>query len=266
MDIHTHVFATRRGYRPLELDLYLPPSPGPFPVVVWVHGGGWQEGSRRLMPDTIAPFGFHERLVGRGYAVAAVDYRLALEAPYPAQLEDVQSAIAWLRGSAERFDLDPARFATFGESAGGHLASTLATHFDPGDAAATDEVDRESSRPDFLILCYPVITMTEKHMHAGSRRNLLGESPDAELARSLSNDSQVTAQTPPTFIFQTDEDEPVPAENCVSFYLALRRAGVPAEMHIFEKGPHGVGLGQQIRGTKAWPDLCRDWMHNRGLL
>jgi acetyl esterase/lipase len=231
-------------------------------AVVVCPGGGYAHLAMDHEGEQIATW-----LNSFGVTACVLKYRHSASGHrHPVPMRDGQRAIRTVRARASEWNVDPERIGVMGFSAGGHLASTLATHFDPGDAAATDEVDRESSRPDFLILCYPVITMTEKHMHAGSRRNLLGESPDAELARSLSNDSQVTAQTPPTFIFQTDEDEPVPAENCVSFYLALRRAGVPAEMHIFEKGPHGVGLGQQIRGTKAWPDLCRDWMHNRGLL
>jgi acetyl esterase/lipase len=116
-------FAVHPGYRPLQLDLHVPAGAGPFPVVLWIHGGGWREGGRQWLPDSIEPFGLHDRLVARGYAVADVDYRLALEAPYPAQLVDVQAAIGWLRDRAASLRLDPARFATLGESAGGHLAA-----------------------------------------------------------------------------------------------------------------------------------------------
>jgi acetyl esterase/lipase len=185
---------------------------------------------------------------------------------HPVPMMDGQRAIRTVRARASDWRIDPNRIGVLGFSAGGHLASTLATHFDAGDASAADTIDRVSSRPDFLVLCYPVITMTEPYMHRGSRDNLLGPAPHEDLARSLSNDLQVTPQTPPTFIFQTDEDKSVPAENCVSFYLALRRASVPAELHIFQNGPHGVGLGKGIPGTSAWPELCREWMKNRGLL
>jgi acetyl esterase/lipase len=153
-----------------------------------------------------------------------------------------------------------------GFSAGGHLASTLSTHFDAGDPNAEDAVDRSSSRPDFAILCYPVISMSQPFMHRGSRDNLLGKEANFALEQNLSNDLQVSPQTPPTFIFQTDEDKPVPAENCVAYYLALRRAGVPAEMHIFQNGPHGVGLGKDVPGTNRWPEQCRVWMEGRELL
>ena len=120
-------------------------------------------------------------------------------------------------------------------------------------ADATDPIDRVSSRPDFLILCYPVITMSDKYMHRGSHDNLLGKTPDNELEKNMSNDLQVTRETPPTFIFQTDEDKAVPAENCVAFYLALRRAGVPAEMHIYQNGRHGLGMAKDTPGAKTGP-------------
>jgi acetyl esterase/lipase len=111
-----------------------------------------------------------------------------------------------------------------------------------------------------------VISLTADYTHKGSRENLLGKSPDPKLVRSLSNEAQVTAQTPPTFIFQTSEDTGVPAENCVAFYLALHKAGVPAEMHIFQSGRHGVGLAKDVPGTNKWPELCRNWLEARGLL
>ena len=185
---------------------------------------------------------------------------------HPVPMTDGQRAIRTVRARSGEWGLDPERIGVLGFSAGGHLASTLATHFDAGDAKAADAIDRVSSRPDFLILCYPVITMTEKYMHAGSQKNLIGKSPDEALARSLSNDLQVTSDTPPTFIFQTDEDKSVPAENCVSFYMALRRAGVPAEMHIYQNGRHGVGMAKEIPGTNDWTERCREWMNVRGLL
>jgi acetyl esterase/lipase len=108
--------------------------------------------------------------------------------------------------------------------------------------------------------------MSQPYMHRGSRDNLLGKEANFALEQNLSNDLQVSPQTPPTFIFQTDEDKPVPAENCVAYYLALRRAGVPAELHIYERGPHGVGLGRDFLGTNTWPQRCREWMANRGLV
>jgi acetyl esterase/lipase len=184
---------------------------------------------------------------------------------HPVPMMDGQRAIRTVRARAAEWNIDPAKIGVMGFSAGGHLASTLATHFDDGDSGAEDPIDRTSSRPDFLILCYPVISMTEAYMHRGSRENLLGKDTDEVLARGLSNELQVTDQTPPTFIFQTDADKAVPAENCVAFYLALRRAGVPAELHIFQDGRHGVGLARDLPGTSTWPDRLRDWLQIRGL-
>jgi acetyl esterase/lipase len=185
---------------------------------------------------------------------------------HPVPMLDGQRAIRTVRSRAAEWGVDPQRIGVMGFSAGGHLASTLATHFDDGRSDASDAVERAGSRPDFLILCYPVISMTQAYMHRGSRENLLGLEPDEALARSLSNETQVTAQTPPTFIFQTDADTAVPAENCVAFYLALRRAGVPAEMHIYQDGKHGVGLARDVPATSTWPDRLRDWLRVRGLV
>ncbi len=172
---------------------------------------------------------------------------------HPVPMIDGQRAIRTVRARAAEWNLDPAKIGVMGFSAGGHLASTLATYFDGSNADAADAIDRSSSRPDFLILCYPVITMTESYMHRGSRENLLGKGADESLAANLSNEQRVTAQTPPTFIFQTDADKGVPAENCVAFYLALRRAGVPAELHIYQDGKHGVGLARIYRPLRAGP-------------
>jgi acetyl esterase/lipase len=181
-------------------------------------------------------------------------------------MQDGQRAIRTVRSRAAEWKVDPKRVGIIGFSAGGHLASTLGTHFDAGDPKAEDAIDRVSSRPDFMILCYPVITMTEDFMHTGSRKNLLGEDPDPALAKSLSNDTQVTSDTPPTFLFHTTEDSGVLPENSIAFYSALRKAGVPAELHIYEKGKHGVGLAKDIPGTNTWPDRCREWMQGHGFV
>jgi dipeptidyl aminopeptidase/acylaminoacyl peptidase len=123
-----------------------------------------------------------------------------------------------------------------------------------------------SSRPDFLILCYPVISFATEYTHRGSRDHLLGSTPDPKLVENLSNETQVTPQTPPTFLFHTDADKGVKAENAVLFYLALRKAGVPAEMHIYERGPHGVGLAQKDPILSTWPALLEGWLKTRGLM
>ncbi len=197
------------------------------------------------------------------YAVV-LHYRLGSAGyHHPIELNDAKRALRWLRSSAQRLALDPARIGVIGFSAGGHLASTTATMFDDGDAAAADPIDRVSSRPDVAVLCYPVISMSADYMHRGSRKNLLGPNDNDEMGKEMSTDLRVTPRTPPTFIFQTDEDTVVPAENAVHFYLALRKNKVPAEMHIYQPGPHGVGLihGDPVVGT--WSGHLRDWLRNR---
>jgi acetyl esterase/lipase len=153
-----------------------------------------------------------------------------------------------------------------GFSAGGHLAATAGTHFDAVNPSAADPIERVGSRPDFLVLCYPVMTFTEPYVHRGSLHALLGENPDPKLVTELSNELQVTAQTPPAFLFHTTEDRTVAVENSVLFYLAMRKAGVPVEMHIYEKGPHGVGLAPTDEALSSWPARLADWLRGRGLL
>lgn len=185
---------------------------------------------------------------------------------HPAPLLDAQRAVRMVRSRAAEWGVDPGHIGILGFSAGGHLASTAGTHFDSGDPNAKDPIDRVSCRPDFMVLVYPVISLVEPYAHAGSRRNLLGDDPAEELLENLSNEKQVTPQTPPTFLIHTYEDTAVPAENSIYFYLALRRAKVPAEMHLYQKGQHGFGLGKNIGSASSWPIRCADWMRGLGLL
>jgi acetyl esterase/lipase len=201
-----------------------------------------------------------------GVAAFVLRYRLGPRYHHPIELGDAQRAVRQLRSHAAEWRLDPARIGIVGFSAGGHLAMTASTHFDAGAPAAADAVDRASSRPDFAVLGYPVISMTEEWTHKGSRTNLLGDNPDPELARSLSGERAVTKDTPPTFLFQTNEDTVVPAENAVHYYLALRKAGIPAEMHVFEKGPHGVGLANDDPALSEWSKLLANWLRVRKLI
>lgn len=178
-----------------------------------------------------------------GISAFVLKYRLGSGGyRHPAMLNDAARAVRLVRSKAAEWQLDPKRVGIMGSSAGGHLASTLLTHFDAGEASASDPVDRLSSRPDLGILCYPVITMGEG-THAGSKRNLLGENPAPELVRLLSNELQVTRETPPTFLFHTAEDRAVPVENSLMFAAALAKHGVPFALHVYPKGPHGIGLG-----------------------
>lgn len=200
-----------------------------------------------------------------GISAFILKYRLGPRYHHPAPLDDAQRAIRTVRHRAREFKIAPDRIGIWGFSAGGHLAATAGTHFDAGKADASDTIDRMSSRPDFLILCYPVISFVQFE-HKGSRKNLLGENYDARLAELLSNEKHVTPQTPPAFLFHTDADSGVPAENSVLFYLGLRKAGVPAELHIYEKGKHGVGLAAADPILSSWPGRLKDWLRTRGLL
>jgi acetyl esterase/lipase len=201
-----------------------------------------------------------------GMAAFVLRYRLGPRYRHPIELGDAQRAIRLLRARAPLWRLDPNRIGIMGFSAGGHLAMSASTIFDSGDPRANDDVDRAGSRPDFTVLAYPVVTMSAAWTHEGSRRNLLGESPTADVKKQLSGELAVTKDTPQTFIFHTNEDTVVPAENSVNYFLALRQAGVPAEMHIFEKGPHGVGLANDDAALNPWSVLLASWLRGRGLI
>jgi acetyl esterase/lipase len=201
-----------------------------------------------------------------GIAAFVLQYRLGPRYHHPIELGDAQRAVRLVRSRAKDFNVDPAALGFMGFSAGGHLASTLATHFDSGNASDSDPINHENCRPDFVILAYPVISMTAEYSHRGSAENLLGTPSDPALAKSLSNELNVTSSTPPTFLFSTSADTLVPPENTVAFYLALRKANVPAEMHIFEKGPHGVGLDLNDVALSEWGTLLRNWLRIRGAL
>ena len=215
-----------------------------------------------------------EWLNGLGVTGVILRYRLAPRYHHPAMLNDAQRAIRTVRAHAEDWKINPKKVAILGFSAGGHLASTAGTHFDAGKADASDPIDRQSCRPDLLILGYPLVALATPFAHGGSRENLLGKNPDPALLASLSNETQVTQETPPTFIVQTNADTAVPAENSLLFVMALRKAGVPVEFHMFEPGQHGLGMGLGAPEHKiapdpvfrAWPGLCATWLKGHGFL
>jgi len=207
-----------------------------------------------------------EWLNGLGVSAFVLQYRLAPRYKYPAPLQDAQRAVRLVRARASEWGIDPARVGMLGFSAGGHLTSTAGTHFLAGNAAATDPIERHSSRPDFLVLCYPVITLKPPLAHSGSRVNLLGDAADPLQVEGLSNETQVTPETPPTFLWHTNEDTAVVPENSILFYQALRKAKVPAELHVFAKGPHGIGMAPGDPAASAWTRLCAAWMGAMGVL
>jgi acetyl esterase/lipase len=244
-----------------SLTVYLPADKANGAAVVVCPGGGYGALAMDHEGKQIA-----EWLNARGVAAFILKYRLGPRYHHPAPMHDVQRALRTVRARAEEWHVNAKRIGVWGFSAGGHLASTAATHFDKGKADAQDPVERVSCRPDFAILAYPVITMEKPYTHMGSRNNLLGQNPEARLVEKMSNEKQVTAETPPTFLFHTSTDTAVPPENSALFYLALRKHHVPAELHIFAEGPHGVGLAQRFPALRGWPDLLATWMKDRVLL
>ncbi len=200
-----------------------------------------------------------------GISAFVLRYRLGPKYHHPIELGDGQRAVRYVRAHAKDYGIDSQRIGVWGFSAGGHLASSVGTHFDQGKPESEDRIERSSSRPNFLILAYPVITLKEPYLHRGSRTALLGDNASANLTDLLSNETQVTKETPPTFLFHTSDDPVVPVQNSIEFYLALRAAGVPAELHIFEHGKHGVGLARDNPDLAVWPDLLAKWLRQRGL-
>ena len=241
------------------LDLYvLPAEKANGTAVLVCPGGGY--GSLAM--------GHEGKQIGEFYNALGVQafvlrYRHAPEYRHPVPMLDVQRAMRWVRSHAEQYHVKPDRIGVMGFSAGGHLAATLTTHYDAGQSDAKDPIDRVSCRPDFSILCYGVLSMDPKITHGGSRANLIGADAPQALTDLMSNEKQVTDKTPPVFLFHTADDGAVPVANSVRFFTACHEAGVPAELHIFRTGRHGVGLAQSNPLLSAWPGLLSQWM--RGL-
>ena len=241
------------------LAAYIPASNPTKTAVVVAPGGGYQHLSMQKEGSDIALW-----LNAHGVAAFVLKYRLGMTYHHPIELGDAQRAIRTVRAKAADYGFAPDHIGMFGFSAGGHLTASTGTNFDAGNASSTDVIEQQSSRPDFLILAYPVITMEDPYVHTGSRKYLLGESPDETLTNKMSAELHVTADTPPTFLFTTTDDKTVPVMNSVMFYSALVKAGVPAEMHIFQHGAHGAGLAAANPQLSVWPDLLIKWMRERG--
>lgn len=231
-----------------SLTFWLAPNPNGAAVLV-CPGGGYGALAMDHEGKQIA-----EWFNSFGVSAFVLKYRLGPKYHHPIELNDARRGISIIRSRASELKVDPNKIGVMGFSAGGHLASTLSTHFQPGE------------RPDFAILVYPVISFTTIYTHSGSMRNLLGQNPDPALVWNLSNELQVTSQTPPTFLFHTSGDTSVPAENSILYYMALRKAGVPAEMHIYQEGHHGVGLAQKDPVLSSWPARLKDWLMVRGII
>ncbi len=198
----------------------------------------------------------------QGVTCFVLKYRLAPSGyHHPAMLNDAARAVRWVRANADEFKIDAQRVGIMGSSAGGHLAATLLTHFDAGKPDSTDAVERQSSRPDLGILCYAVISMGE-FTHQYSKENLLGTNPPPELVKLMSNELQVSRRTPPCFLWTTFEDTVVPMENTLSFADALRRKRVPFDLHIYQKGGHGMGLKDKapFANPHPWAADCLFWL------
>jgi acetyl esterase/lipase len=228
-------------------------------AVLVFPGGGYHNLAMTYEGTEVAQW-----LNGLGIPAFVLRYRLGPTYHHPIELGDAQRAIRYVRAHATEYGIDPHKIGVWGFSAGGHLASTTGTHFDSGKASSADAIDRESSRPDFMILAYPVITMRDPYAHKGSRKNLLGENPTQAQIDLMSNELHVTKDTPPTFIFQTTDDPVVPVQNSVEFYLALKDKGVPVEMHLYEHGKHGLGLAKNDPEVSTWPTLLSNWLKMHG--
>lgn len=251
-----------RGSGPADI-----PTITPFPAqkeiasraaIIVCPGGGYARLSDVKEGSDVARW-----LNSLGITAFVLKYRLGMTYHQPNQLLDAARAVRYVRSNATRWEIDPDKIGIVGFSAGGHLASTLGTHFDFGKSNSPDPIERVSSRPDLMMLIYPVITMGE-FTHAGSKRNLLGEDPSEDLVKQYSNELHVKSDTPPAFLVHTMTDPGVPVENSLMFVAALRKAKVAVEFHMYEKGPHGFGLAPADPVLSSWTAHCADWLALHG--
>jgi acetyl esterase/lipase len=249
------------GHEP-SLTIYLPDSEkATGTAIVVCPGGGYGGLAIDHEGEQIAQW-----LIGEGIAAFVLQYRHAPHYGHPTPLTDAQRAVRTVRAGAAKWGIQADRIGILGFSAGGHLSASTGILFTGPQPNAVDPIDRVSARPDFMVLLYPVITMQDDFTHRGSRKNLLGDTPDPKLVERYSLERQVNAETPPAFLVHTTDDQAVPVENNVQLYLALRKNGIPVEMHVYEKGRHGLGLGGGDAAFATWPAHCIDWLRVRGLL
>jgi acetyl esterase/lipase len=242
-----------------HLEIFSGFGKGPHTAVVVCPGGGYTHLAYEKEGTRIA-----EWLNLRGITAFLLTYRLAPRYHFPAPILDAYRSMRWVRSHAQEYDVDPDEIGMWGFSAGGHMVGIVGTHFDGGNPDAADPIDRVSDRPDFVISSYGGLSLQPGIAKPGAMHSLLGDHPSQKLIEDMSPDLHVTAQTPPYFIYATTTDQAVPVLSSVSFYTALVRAGVPAELHIFEKGPHGTALAQSYPELHTWPELLENWLRLNG--
>lgn len=260
------LFRTNRaimGVTDPSLTAIVPEKPNGIAIIA-APGGGYQ----RIAADAEG-YRLGKMLANLGVTTFMMTYRLPGEGHENARdapLSDAQRAVRQVRANAGDWGIDPHKIVFLGYSAAGHMAASLATSFDRAAYEPVDALDEISARPDFLTLIYPVITMMDGYLHEGSRQALLGKNPDAALKAAYSPDQHVRADTPETFMVLADDDRAVPAENALGFYAALRRVGVPAELHVFRDGGHGFRDKGNDVPALDWSRLFIGWMRMNGLL
>jgi acetyl esterase/lipase len=238
-----------------------PPSQASGAAVVIFPGGGYRHLAVEKEGTWVA-----EWLAALGVTAVVVEYRLGPRYRHPAMLDDAQRAVRTVRANAEAWGIDPDRVALIGFSAGGHLAATVATEAGAARPGHPDPVERQSAAADLLLLLYPVVSLRDPWAHAGSRRYLLGDAPPPGPVAAFSNEARVTGAVPPTFVVSSTDDAVVPVENSLLFYGALRAAGVPAELHLFETAPHGFGPRPADPAVALWTRLAEEWLRRHGWL
>ena len=242
-----------------HLEIFSGFGPSPHTAVIVCPGGGYTHLAYEKEGTRIA-----EWLNLRGITAFVLTYRLSPRYHYPEPILDGYRSVRWVRAHAGQYHIVADRIGMWGFSAGGHLVGMIGTHFDDGNPQAADPIDRVSDRPDFVISSYGALTTQSGIAKPGVLSSIVGDHPSPDLMNDLSPDLHVTAHTPPFFLFATTHDQSVPVLSTVSFYSALIRAGVPAEMHIFEQGPHGTALGQTYPELANWPDLLENWLRLNG--
>ena len=244
-----------------QLELFPVAGGGTHVGVVVAPGGGYTHLAYEKEGSKIA-----EWLNAQGINAFVLTYRLTPRYKYPSPIQDGHRAMRWVRAHAAEYGVDEHKIGMWGFSAGGHLVGIVGTHFDMGDAKSADVVERASDRPDFVVSSYGGLTLKRDVVKPGTMRNMLGEDASDALVDDMSPDLHVDARTPPFFIYGTTTDASVPAMSAITFYSAMKKAGRPVELHIFQEGPHGTALAEKYPALSVWPTLLLNWMRVNGWL